>query len=297
MSLLDEIQAEVDPRGWNTANKYDAMLLRAHPLEWKPRKKDNKLRISWSLLKSGLHCPRSATRTVYPERFNVPEDTLKFTESLSSLRGNFAQTLLEHTYAHKFLDLPAEEFAAAMQASWRWGVLFYKPLRTITPKELIALRTEIFSTLPTIFETMNTQGFWAKTPEVEKPLWWDVPSFGGVRLTGKADFVLQDPGKYWLIDGKWVSNPSTLDARQLCFYALILSKMTGKTPTKAAFWLYPQGEVLDYSSEILGPEPFHRILQDVATVAHQIIGVDDTPNPSSYNCKWCPHKGNCPEAC
>ena len=49
MTLLDEIRAEVDPLGWDLVNDFDEILLKAHPLTWKPRKKDDKLRLSWSL--------------------------------------------------------------------------------------------------------------------------------------------------------------------------------------------------------------------------------------------------------
>jgi len=177
MTLLDTIRAEVDPQGWLTPNKFDSILLSAHPLVWKPRKKDSKLRLSWSLLKSGLACPRAATWATYPEKFDVPSDTTKFTESLASLRGNFAQTLLEHIYAHDFLSLEPPEFTAALQASWRLALQFYKPLNTVSIKELANLRTEIFSTLPVILGTLNKEGFWSRMQEVEKPLWWDMPSF------------------------------------------------------------------------------------------------------------------------
>jgi len=296
MALRETVQSNLDPQGWNLPNKYDDLLLRYHPLEWKPRKKDDKLRLSWSLLKSGLHCARAATWEVFPERFGIPEDALKFTDSLASIRGNLVQTLLEHTYAHEFLKLPPEDLILALQASWRWGVSFYKPLNTVSPKELLSLRVEIFSTLPKIFDTMNTHGLWASHQEVEKALWWDMHSLPGVRLTGKADFVLCDPGNMTLIDGKWVGNPSYLDARQLGFYALILSKMTGKIPQRALFWLYPQGRILDFSADVLTPAFFQLVLQDASKVATQIRSLDDTPHASSYNCKWCKHRDICPDA-
>ena len=296
MTLMDELRSEVDPQGWETINEWDDILLRAHPLTWAPRKKDGKLRLSWSLLKNGLHCPRSATRTVYPERFGINEEVLKFTDSLASIRGNLAQTLLEHIYCHNFLSFEPEPLCRALQASWRWGVKFMSPLKTITYKELIGLRTEIFDALPKILATMNREGLWADRKEVEKPLWWDMPSVGGVRLTGKADFVLMDPGRNWLVDGKWVNNPSYLDARQLTFYAVILQKMTGKVPDKALFWLYPQHSVIDHTADCLTPMAFHEVLQDATKVAKQIQSYDDTPNPSAYNCRHCAFRLLCDAA-
>ena len=281
---------------WITPNDFDAMLLKEHPLEWTPRKKDGKLRLSWSLLKSGLQCTRSATWTVFPEKFGIPEDAVKFTDSLASIRGNMVQTLLEHTYAHNFLQLEPVELVQALQASWRWGVAFSKPLNTVTQQELLGVRNEIFAKLPAIFETMNREGFWAKSQAVEKPLWWDMHTLPGVRLTGKADFVFNDPGSFTLVDGKWSSNPSYLDARQLGFYALILSKMTGKVPTKAVFWLYPQCEVLDYSKDVLTQDFFNMIIQESTKVASLIRSLVDTPSPSNYNCKWCGNRTFCDAA-
>lgn len=293
MALMDELRSEVDPHKWEVINDWDDLLLKKHPLTWAPRKKDTKLRMSWSLFKNGLNCARSATRTVFPERFGITSESLKFTESIASIRGNLVQTLLEHAYCHNYFILDPTPLVRAFQASWRWGVKFYNPLKTMTPKELNEVRDEIFFMLPKILATMNREGLWAKRQEVEKPLWWDMPSMPGVRLTGKADFVLQDPGKNWLVDGKFVNNPTYLDARQLTFYAFILQKMTGKLPEKAFFWLYPQDEVIDHSDECLTTAALFSVHQDAAKVARQIQEFDDTPSPSAYKCRYCAFRSTC----
>ncbi len=293
MDLSDD--TNLDPQGWVTPNDFDVLLEKHHSFVMKPRKKDGKLRLSWSLLKLGLTCPRAATWNTYPEKFGIDPEKLKFTDSLASLRGNFAQTLLEHTYAHNFLELPPEQLVSALQASWRWSVRFYNPLRVISDKELTNMRTEVFGNLPKMFGAINREGFWSVRQEVEKPLWWDIPAVSGTRLTGKADFVLLDPGKFWIIDGKYVKNTATLDHRQLTFYAIILQKMTGRTANRAIFWCYPQDTIIDYSSEILTPYAFHLVLQDVAKVATQIKGLDITAQPSRYTCRWCSHREHCNE--
>lgn len=293
MTLTDEILSEVDPQGWDTPNKFDTILLRAHSGEGWSRKVDNKLRLSWSLLKSGLTCIRSATWSVYPEKFGINPEDLLFTDSLPSIRGSITQTLVEHIYLHSYLKLNPEEFIQALQASWRWGLLQHKPESILKPKQIIKVRNEIFAVLPTILETMNRETFWANSMSLEKPLWWDMPSMGGVRLTGKADLVLQDSDKYWLIDGKYCSKPECQDARQLTFYALILSKMTGKVPQRALFWFYPQGEVRDYSKDTLTPIAMQSILDDAFRVATKIKLYEDDTTPSTYNCKWCPHRTHC----
>jgi len=279
---------------WELTNEFDSMLLQAHPLNEsrRSRKADGILRLSWSLLKSGLTCPRAATWTTYPEKFSVPEDATKFSESLSSIRGNMVQALLEHIYAHNFPQLEPDKFVQAVQASWRWSVKFFTPLRIISSEELENLRIEVFTMLPTILKTLNDEGIWANRQAVEKPLWWDVSHIGGLRLTGKADFVLQDPGKYWLIDGKVVNNPNYLDPRQLLFYALILNKMTGRTPDRILFWLYPQGEVVDHSAA-LHQDNFNGLMHDIEKVFRQIKSFDETPNPTSYNCRLCMHRTFC----
>ena len=297
MTLLEEIKQDVDPQGWNTPNEFDDLLLKKHPLEYKPRKKDKIIRLSWSLLKLGLSCPRACTWTAKPDLFDINPNLFTFQNSYTTLRGNIAQTLLEHTYTHNYLALEGATFLKAYQASWRWAVSFTKPLTVISPEELLKLRGEVFSQLPTILKAINREGFWTAKQEVEKPLWWDAPQMPGVRFTGKADFVLSDSNKNWLIDGKWVNRPDTLDARQLTFYSLILQKMTGRLPTRTLFWCYPQDMILDPTADVLAPQTLASVMSDAMKVSDQIKVLDTTPSPSPANCRYCTFKSSCDASC
>jgi predicted RecB family nuclease len=235
---------------------------------------------------------------MWPEEFELPQAAAFSASSVASLRGNLIQTILEFVYKHDFLSLSASQLVQSLQASWRWGVEEYHPLRFITIEELVAIRTDIFSHLQGILVNINDHHLYGPpgTVKMEEPLWWDLPSVG-VRLTGRADMIIDDAStaRFWLLDGKYTQKPQFLEKDQLSFYALILQHMCKKQVNRACFWLYPSYQVWDLSDSCLTQQALYNVQQKATKVAHDLLDKNTQATPSRDACIFCQHKEYCPE--
>lgn len=122
----------------------------------------------------------------------------------------------------------------------------------------------------------------------------------GVKVGGRADFVVEPKEGGILLDGKNTTNKESVHPDQLRWYGLLYRAKYGEYPNKLGFVYYrypydPLTEETGISWVSLHSNEVESLADKIREVHLRMVGRDFVATPSPAACRWCKYKEVCPD--